>query len=564
MWATSFDALRLLVALAIGLMLAACGDSARQDRASVPVPASATLPETQASNGQVAPASPGSPFGITTYAAARFLDQASFGPTPQSIAEVKRLGFAGWIDAQLASPPEVIDGAVLLNRGPPGVPDPFAGTFLATQFSRLAIAAPGQLRMRASWALSQFVVVSQNKVDAFGSVQYANFLMSRVFSSYRDFLRAVTIQPSMGFYLDNGDNRAASACVGCAPNENYARELLQLFSVGVFKLNADGSTQRDAQGIPLETYTQDDVQDLARALTGWAYVAQAGLPRENWANYGKQMVPSRSADHDSGAKRILGRDIPAGQDAVKDLDSVIAIIMAHPNVAPFVSLRFIQHLVASDPSPEYIRRIAAVFDNDGSGSKGNLGAVVKAILLDPEARRGDVPAAASPRAGLIREPFLATMGRWRGLGCRELPVGVNSTLAALEFAQQPFIAPSVFSFYLPTDRAPGSLLLAPEQGMLNGVTLRSRFSDFGYHVDQGSEKIAAAGCNFDEFEQALIRSPDHYLDLVSARYFRGALPATLRATAIDLAARSPWMTPRVRAANLLSYLLLSSSYGAMK
>ena len=100
--------------------------------------------------------------------------------------------------------------------------------------------------------------------------------------------------------------------------------------------------------------------------------------------------------------------------------------------------------------------------------------------------------------------------------------------------------------------------------MLNGVTLRSRFSDFGYHVDQGSEKIAAAGCNFDEFEQALIRSPDHYLDLVSARYFRGALPATLRATAIDLAARSPWMTPRVRAANLLSYLLLSSSYGAMK
>ena len=175
-----------------------------------------------------------------------------------------------------------------------------------------------------------------------------------------------------------------------------------------------------------------------------------------------------------------------------------------------------------------------------------------------------MPAAASPRAGLIREPFLATMGRWRGLGCREVPAGVNSTLAALEFAQQPFIAPSVFSFYLPTDRAPGSLLLAPEQGMLNGVTLRSRFSDFGYHVDQGSEKIAAAGCNFDEFEQALIRSPDHYLDLVSARYFRGALPATLRATAIDLAARSPWMTPRVRAANLLSYLLLSSSYGAMK
>lgn len=112
------------------------------------------------------------------------------------------------------------------------------------------------------------------------------------FGSYRDFLRAVTIQPSMGFYLDNGDNRAASACVGCAPNENYARELLQLFSVGVFKLNADGSTQRDAQGNPLETYTQDDVQDLARALTGWAYVAQAGLPRENWANYGKQMVPS--------------------------------------------------------------------------------------------------------------------------------------------------------------------------------------------------------------------------------------------------------------------------------
>ena len=548
---------RVLAVLTAVLCLGACGNTER----SAPTAAS---PEPSASSGQVAPAAAASPFGITTYAASRFLDQATFGPTASSIAELKRLGFEGWIAAQQALPVPAIDGSILEGRDP-GPPDPLAVEFAPARFTRIAISDPAQLRVRAAWSLSQFLVVSQNKVVAFAVVQYANFLMANAFTNYTDFLRALTLHASMGNFLDNSENRAASACIGCSPNENYARELLQLFTIGVHKLNIDGSIVRDVRGRPVETYSESDVQALARALTGWTFQsAQPGLGKGNWANFGKPMIALRPNDHDKDAKRLLGTDMSPNQNAASDLDAAIAIIMAHPNVAPFVSLRLIQHLVASDPSPDYIRRVATVFNNDGAGKKGNLAAVVKAVLLDPEARRGDNPASANVRQGYVREPFLAFTARWRGMGCRESPVPPQGIYPGLSWNQKPFQAPSVFSFYLPTDRAPGSLLLAPEQGLLNGGELSTRIGDLAYYVDQGSAKLTEAGCRFEEFEQALVASPETFLDLASLRYFRGSLPPALRVLALELLAQSAPLAPRVRAASVLAFLLSSPYFGAIK
>ena len=550
--------------LALSVLFVSCGQPNAPDPATAAGNSNAT-PAALASGGQVAAPASASPFGISTYAASRFLEQASFGPTPQAIADVKRLGFAGWIDQQMALPVPTIDGTPLEDIDPNTQFD-FTWEFLPKAFSALAISGPQQLRLRSAWAVSQFLVVSQQKVLAYGTVQYVNFLMSNAFSNYGDLLRALSIHAPMGQYLDNNQNRAESACLSCAANENYARELLQLFSIGVNKLNPDGSLARDSRGSAIETYTQSDVQNLARALTGWSFAPQAGLGKGNYANYAKPMVPVRAAEHDTGAKRILGQSLPAGQDANKDLDSALAVIYAHPNVAPFVSFRLIQNLVASDPGPDYVRRVASVFNDDGTGKRGNLAAVIKAVLLDPEARAGDSPGASIARVGRIREPYLISIARWRGLGCTAAPArpGGSGTSPALSGSQWPFNAPSVFGFYMPTDRAPGSQLLAPEQGLLDGNEMRARLGDLPFVIDTGYSAITAAGCRFDDFEQALLKSPDVFVDLVSARFFRGSLPPTLRAATITLAAKSNWMAPRQRAAALLAFLLASPSYGAIR
>lgn len=457
--------------LAAVLCLGACGGTER----SASTEAS---PEPSASSGQVAPATAAaSPFGITTYAASRFLEQATFGPTASSIAELKRLGFEGWIASQQALPVPAIDGSILEGRDP-GPPDPLAVEFAPARFTRIAISDPAQLRVRAAWSLSQFLVVSQNKVVAFAVVQYANFLMANAFTNYADFLRALTLHASMGNFLDNSENRAASACIGCSPNENYARELLQLFTIGVHKLNIDGSIVRDVRGRPVETYAEADVQALARALTGWTFQsAEPGLGKGNWANFGKPMIALRPNDHDKDAKRLLGTDMSPNQNASSDLDAAIAIIMAHPNVAPFVSLRLIQHLVASDPSPDYIRRVATVFNNDGAGRKGNLAAVVKAVLLDDEARSPD--GLTDPGFGKLREPLLRLVQWARAFKASSLSGDWNfGNLSdpSTRLGQSPQRSPSVFNYfrpgYVPAGTAiAGAGLVAPEFQLANETSV---------------------------------------------------------------------------------------------
>ncbi|NDG40262.1 MAG: DUF1800 family protein [Betaproteobacteria bacterium] len=546
-----------LAALAtLCLFIAGCGQSVPADAPS-------------SSAGQVVNATAGPK--LTTYAAARVAEQVSFGATPALLSSLAQRGLDGWISDQIALPVSRMDApawVVDYNDQNQAERDR-AFQWKDRALVQLPLTAPDQLRLRVGWALLQFVPA--NSGNAYGQVEYFNLLQRHALGNYGEFLRELSVHPVMGSFLDNVQNRPKSAqCRDCAPNENFARELMQLFSLGVVQLNPDGTTMRDAKGKALETYEQDDVEELARALTGWRFAPSNVLLGSNGINAGKLMVPEDWASaHDRGAKKILGTDFPAGREPPQELDAVVAMLMKHPNTAPFVSLRLIQHLVTSNPTPQYIARVSAVFRDNGRGVAGDMRALVKAVLIDPEARRGDVPGVDARRFGKLREPWLWFMATLRGLGCTQPLVWPGGGMAGPR-VQFPFTAASVFSFYLPTDRAPGSNLLAPEQKLLNTVELTARLGQLqGLLIDPAAS--AAAGCEVASLGRSYAESPKAYVDQLSSRFFRGAMPATLRSNLMELAAAQPsWSgassvdRPVEGAVVLLHYALTSPFFGVMK
>lgn len=541
--------LRIRYALAVGALaaLAACGRGVGEPPAAL-----------QASLGQVKPAAAAP---VSRYAAARFADQVSFGATPALVADIESKGFSKWIDDQFALPVSQIDTApIAVYDSQIAAQGEKASNYATGAHYAMMLNAPDQLRRRVTWSLSQFVTVSASKVEPYGGLAYANFLQRHAFSNYGDLIRDVTINPSMAVYLDNLDNRPTSSqCPWCAPNENYARELMQLFTLGVVKLGADGTVLRDSANRPLETYTQKDVEELARALTGWRI--EGNYERTDFHRYDGAAVPDSWAPaHDRGAKTVLGRSFPAGAEAPQELDTIVSMLMGHQNIAPFVSLRLIQHLVTSNPSPSYLARVAGVFRNNGQGVAGDMKAVIKAILLDPEARRGDQIGVDVATFGKMREPVLWYTSVMRGMSCKTLLYWPDGRYLMTPAAQNPFNPASVFSFYLPTDRAPGSNLLAPEQRLLNAQELSFRMG--GSIATQVAK--SGSGCAVSEFGQAFNRSPQAFADLVSERFFRGAMPATLRQNLIGLAPDQWGNTPDEKAIALTLYALASPYYGVIK
>ena len=437
-----------------------------------------------------------------------------------------------------------------------------AFNFAPEMFYRAALSASDQLRLRVSWGLMQFIPV---RVSPYGNAEHFNLLQRHALGNYGELLKEMSIHPAMGQYLNNNQNRPLSAqCPGCTPNENFARELMQLFSLGVVKLNPDGSTVRDGIGKAVETYSQKDVEELARALTGWRFNSgSTRLPRSNSNNAGYLMLPEDwSAAHDRNAKTILGTSFPAGRDAPQELDAAIAMLMAHPNIAPFVSLRLIQHLVTSNPSPQYLGRVSAVFKNNGQGVTGDMKAVVRAILLDSEARRGDQAGADSLSFGKIREPVLFYTAALRGLGCTGPLKWSESNLLGLN--QNPFDPPSVFSFYLPTDRAPGSNLLSPEQRLLTTQELRARMGQLSGPLTGSAFTSGQSGCDMASLVQAFSKSSTSFVEFVSARWFRSSIPPTLRTTLLSLYASQSWGSPEQGALTLLQFALSTPYFGVVK
>jgi len=554
-----FDSLVLPCVIGMALGISGCGGGRSTEVAAPP----------SASAGQVAAINTSAQVGH--YAASRFAEQASFGPTPALVAEIRQKGYEKWIDDQFALPASLINPAPYLGFVDP-VPEADRRAFQA-EFPTIAIAAPDQLRSRVTWALSQFVVISDRKGDLVGALYWINFLQQSALGGYGDLLYNMSLNPTMAQYLDNNQNRPKSAeCPHCAPNENFAREIMQLFSLGVFKLNADGTPVRDNTGGFVETYSQRDVEELARVFTGWAHSNDPpNRPVRNWANWAKPMVPSTwPPERDSGAKTVLGRTFTSGQTQDKDMRDAISMLMDHPNIAPFVATRMIQHLVKSNPTPQYVGRVAAKFRNNGQGMAGDMKAVVKAILLDSEARAGDNLATSRNDDGKFREPFLHQTAGWRGIGCNRVPA--NNWGPILPQGQRPFNAESVFSYYAPTDRAPGSNLLAPEQKLVNASELTGRLNlvngtRWDHLAQQNNLKVLTnAGCGIDAVVRAYSASPRAFNDLLSERFFRGAMPPTLRSNVEQLIKQPQWDTkdPAEGTLRMLDYALTSPYYGVIK
>lgn len=355
-------------------------------------------------------------------AAARLLEQATFGPTAADIALVKSLGATAWINQQIAM------AATPIVPGDAGSVDPVRQRWFVAMAT-----APDQLRQRMIFALSQIMVVSSNKNPYANEITpWLKTLDKHAFGKFGDLLREMTINPAMGKYLALGHSKAPS------PNEDFAREVMQLFTIGLHELNMDGSFKLDGAGKRIPTYNQTTISEMARALSGWGFA-------NSYEDMSAPLV-ARESYHDKGAKTIVrGIQLPAGQTAQQDMNAVMTALLQHPNLAPFISVRLIRHFVTSNPSPAYIQRVATVFKN----TDGDLAAVVKAILLDTEARL-DQPATNS---GHLKDPMLHTLSLVRALGGKVVdPKNIlwDYFLMGERLAQ----APSVFSFYSPLTALP--------------------------------------------------------------------------------------------------------------
>jgi uncharacterized protein (DUF1800 family) len=366
----------------------------------------------------------------------------------------------------------------------------------------------------------------------------------------------VTLTPAMGHYLDMVNNDKPAS--GQHANENYARELMQLFTLGLTSLNSDGTPQVDGSGNPVPTYTQDDVMALGRSFTGWTFPTEAGqsLTRHNPEFYGGNMVPFES-NHDSGSKTLLGQPIPAGQSAEQELDTALTIIFNHPNLPPFVSQHLIDKLVTSNPSPAYVSRVASAFASGkfqtyGSGKRGDLQATVAAILLDPEARRGDSSNSVVASDGKLREPVVMVVSVARMFGATTDGTGFSNWGGNM--GQSLFNSGSVFNFFPPQNLIPGTPLNGPEFAIFNTNTALAR-TNFVNSIVNGT---ISSGTKVDFTPVQNAGSQDAMLDWLNTYMLHGTMSSQMKQTLLT-AMSSLSATNTKSLSRMALYLVISSS-----
>lgn len=440
---------------------------------------------TPATGGGVVSVTPTpTPIAFTEGDAARLAKQASFGPTPALVDRIKALGPTAWIDEQLAaggsSYADLAANPVVRNFCASGDTicsrQHFSRTPVAMRFYASAIAGPDQLRQRVAFALGQMIVASEQEVNsAAGIAAFNQILLANAFGNYRDILRGVTFSGYMGDYLDMADSNRS------APSENYARELLQLFSMGPDQLNMDGTPRLDATGARMPNYAPEDIRGVARALTGWTYARIGGAPISdgNARDYSKPMIAVANR-YDSNAKTFLGVTVPAGASQEASVDAVVDAAFNNGSTPPFVVRHLIAHLVTPNPSPAYVGRVAAVFANNGSGVRGDLRAVVRAILTDAEAR-----SAPGASAGKVKEPVLLMTALARAIGFTT--DGYVFVTRDTALGQPVMRAPSVFNFYPPDYPLPGSATLKSPASKLLTTTNVLRWHNFVYDWTIGGD-----------------------------------------------------------------------------
>ncbi len=461
--------------------------------------------------------------------AVRFLEMTTWGPTPQSVVDLQTMGRDAWLAAQFAAPAS-------------SWPDPDTTTEgvarLQTAFSGIALTGSDQLRQRASFALAQILVVSAVKNVAFEQmVGYQRLLGNSAFGSYRDVLGAITLDPSMGFFLDMVNNDKANSAKGTVANENYAREMMQLFSVGLVQLDANG-VPLTSGGATIPEYDQSTVTQMAKVMTGWTYGETPGFA-SLWPNMPYYFGPMVAfEDHHDITEKDINLPTPcvitAGGTAESDLTAALDCVYKQSNVAPFVSYRLIQRFVMSNPSPAYVGRVAAVFQSSG----GNLQSVITALLTDTEAQTAG--------SGKLAEPILYATGLLRAL---------NATVAAADaltgqdtlMGQTPLSPGSVFSYFSPFYRVPGMTPppVAPEFQAMEAATALAR-ANFAYRaVSNGlSGNIVVNLSNL----QDLANNPSDLVEAINQALYRGEMDSGVRGILLTAASASTSPAARVRSA----------------
>ncbi len=470
----------------------------------------------------------------------RLLTQTTYGPTLVDMNALKGTTAEDWIDAQMQLP------ATYLSQGLDKANTSQWNEYVNVWW-RQGIYAPDQLRHRVAFALSQLLVVSAQSSfseEQYGLANYYDILIRNAFGNYRDLLEEVTLNPIMGEYLSMKGNRKPEPENNVHADENYARELLQLFTIGLDQLNPDGTIKYDADGVALPTYDQDTVENYARVFTGWHY---ANADDFRWPSTKDYISPMTSFPeyHDSNEKVLLnGLVLPANQTPEQDLEMALDSVFNHPNVAPFIVKQLIQRLVTSNPTPGYVRDVAAVFDSNINGERGNLGSTVKAILMHKEARLGSELYPTT--FGKVKEPLLRVSGVWRAFQPERIPDNFNYGWVHKEIQQSPLNSPTVFNFYRPDYRQPGTLnmqdLKTPELQIIDEsgiITLTNRLLANtlwanNFTADQNSKAIAI---NIDH-EMQLVQDAEKLVDHLDRMLLGGSMSQGLRKATLTLIANT--------------------------
>ncbi|HEX8458550.1 MAG TPA: DUF1800 domain-containing protein [Pyrinomonadaceae bacterium] len=528
------------------------GGGLPDDPGATPAPAPATPPA-------ATPTPTPNQYGANTTSeadAVRFLEQASWGPTTAEVARVRAFGLRAYLEQQFNQPlltyPDYPLYPTDTALGCPSSPlqadclrDHYSMYPLQWKFFTLALsqnANSDQLRQRVSFALHQIFVVSGRDLPYPAWMSYyLQILDRRAFGNFRDILQDITLNPAMGEYLNMRGNLRTN------PNENYAREILQLFSIGTDELNLDGTPKLDAQGRRIPAYTQDTINHFARVFTGWNLAANKQTMINgalvNVFNYQDPMIVTREQNHDTAAKQLLnGVVLPPNQTSAADLNAALDNIFNHPNVGPFIGRQLIQHLVTSNPSPAYVSRVARAFNNDCdalyteecTNARGQMRAVVRAVLLDPEAR-GDIKT--DPRYGKLREPVQLITNVLRAFNATSDGVLASRTSASggdmpNQLDQPLFLPATVFSYYTPTYEVPGTDILGPAFEILSTSTALRRANVVNTLLHSGvpvSPPNVPGGTqlNFTAFEP-LAANPSQLIDALDALLMHRTLSPAAR------------------------------------
>jgi len=519
------------------------------------------------------PAPPALPGGApSANDTSRFLQQATFGPTQAEIDRVRAMGFEAWLAEQFALTPSYHLPSLEAKLAELRAVDPMAGVGQNHRreiWWNRAVQAPDQLRQRVAFALSEIFVVSDASDnlggEVFGLTWYYDMLQRNAFGNFRTLLEDVTRSPAMAIYLSMLRNQRPDPSRGIYPDENYAREVMQLFSIGLNKLHPDGTLVLDTEGLPIPTYTQESISGFAHVFTGWSYYSTAATP--SFTGGARDMLnPLQMYEsfHDTGDKRALeGWVIPGGATGAQDLQTTLDMLFNHPNVGPFLCKQLIQRLVTSNPSPGYVYRVARVFDDNGSGVRGDLGAVIRAILLDYEAR--SATAAANPSFGKLREPILRLTAMWRGFNA---VYGTQGSYyyggANGNFAQSPLSASTVFNFFEPGYVHPGLLatanLVAPEFQITTATTivLTTNVLRSATFTNVSSVTLDLTAIN------AYQNDPAGMVDWLNTLLMGGSMSSGMRTTVIDAVTRISTTTANERARTAINLITVSPEYAIQK